>query len=277
MSLPPISVSIVLHKSSLPVLRRTLVALDSAARTLLKSRSDAQAVPVTLLDQSLSADYERQLLEMCAELNLSSLAINQVTASDNRGYGAGHNAAAKAADAQFHLVLNPDVELSSDALLLGLEALASSDDMVLIAPSALTEAGQFDYLAKDIPTVFVLLLRAFAPSAVKQRFSGHLARYELHDLVASGVRVDIPLASGCCMLVRRSAWDAVGGFDERYFLYFEDYDLCLRLKDHGRVVLEPGMQIVHYGGQAARKGLKHIRWFAAGAYRFFSRYGWRWL
>ena len=72
------------------------------------------------------------------------------------------------------------------------------------------------------------------------------------------------------------AFDAVKGFDEDFFLYFEDYDLSLRLASRGHLSYQPAVRIVHHGGFAARKGWRHLRLFAASALRFFSRHGWRW-
>jgi GT2 family glycosyltransferase len=65
------------------------------------------------------------------------------------------------------------------------------------------------------------------------------------------------------------------GFDPRYFLYFEDYDLSLRTGRIARIVYVPAVRIVHFGGGAADKGFQHIRLFAASAWRFFGTHGWR--
>jgi GT2 family glycosyltransferase len=67
-----------------------------------------------------------------------------------------------------------------------------------------------------------------------------------------------------------------GGFDPHYFLYFEDFDLSLRLKDQGKLVFHPGMKIIHGGGHAARKGISHIIHFVRSALRFFNTHGWKW-
>lgn len=60
------------------------------------------------------------------------------------------------------------------------------------------------------------------------------------------------------MLCRTDALRAVGGFDERYFLHFEDLDLSVRLHAQGRVVSDPGVTIVHHGGNSAKRGLAHL-------------------
>jgi GT2 family glycosyltransferase len=60
-------------------------------------------------------------------------------------------------------------------------------------------------------------------------------------------------------------------------LNFEDFDLSLRLGQHGKLAFLPSMRIVHAGGHAARKGLRHITLFIRSGFRFFKQWGWRWL
>jgi GT2 family glycosyltransferase len=85
------------------------------------------------------------------------------------------------------------------------------------------------------------------------------------------------LASGCFMLVRTEALRAAGGFNDRYFLYFEDFDLSLRLGGQGRLIFNPAMRIVHHGGYAASKGNQHVRYFLRSGLTFFNQHGWRWI
>ena len=79
------------------------------------------------------------------------------------------------------------------------------------------------------------------------------------------------------MLAPTGALLGVGGFNERYFLYFEDFDLSIRLRGEGRLLFEPAMQIVHHGGYAARKGFRHVGYFICSGIRFFNDHGWRWI
>ena len=90
-------------------------------------------------------------------------------------------------------------------------------------------------------------------------------------------QAEIMLASGCFMLVRTRALLAAGGFDDAYFLYFEDFDLSLRLGGQGRLIFNPAMRIVHHGGYAARKGMQHVKYFLRSGVMFFNQHGWRWI
>ena len=86
---------------------------------------------------------------------------------------------------------------------------------------------------------------------------------------------DVILVSGAFMLCRSDALRAVGGFDERYFLHFEDLDLSLRLAKLGRVVSDPEVTLIHHGGNSASRGLAHLRVFVRSGLRFFNTHGWR--
>ncbi len=89
--------------------------------------------------------------------------------------------------------------------------------------------------------------------------------------------LDLPVMSGCCMLARRKAIDATGGFDPKFFLYFEDFDWSVRLNKFAHTAYLPSFRVVHHGGGAARKGWKHIAWFVKSAFRFYNKHGWRFV
>ena len=275
--LPDLAVSVVLHFSPLDQLQ---ALLDSISRAAVEA--ELSYVEVIFLDHSCDADYAarcQKFLELYgAETDSdNSLQISLLTPDTNRGYGAGHNLAMTEVESQFHLILNPDVQLAPDALKLALDTLKNQHDIALLAPQGFSPSGQPDFLAKAYPSVWVLGLRSLVPHWVKTRSGGALARYDMRDLPNETALRSITLASGCCMWVRRALFDDVGGFDESFFLYFEDYDLSLKLSAQGAVMEHRDIRIVHHGGGASRKGFRHIRWFVVGAARFFNLWGWRWF
>jgi GT2 family glycosyltransferase len=97
----------------------------------------------------------------------------------------------------------------------------------------------------------------------------------MRDALGSELVTGVPLASGCFMLVRTALLTRLGGFDPRFFMYFEDYDLSVRIGRESEVAYQPRTRIVHHGGEAARKGWRHVAWFARSAWRFFARHGWK--
>ena len=195
----------------------------------------------------------------------------------NLGYGRGHNLAIGSCVSPYHLVLNPDVELAPDAIAEALAFMDAHPDCGLLAPAVRDERGNLQYLCKRYPSVLDLLLRGFAPRRVSEHFRARLDRYEMRDLINDHDTLwDPPIVSGCFMLFSTDVLKAVGGFDPRYFLYFEDFDLSLRAARATRIAYVPKVRIVHHGGGAARKGPAHMRMFVASAAKFFRQHGWRW-
>lgn len=269
-----LSVSLVLHNSPLALLER---ALDSLGRAAQQAPS-LGALEVVLVDNASTDDYRRELaamLESRLQFGLQNLQLRLL--EDNRGFGAGHNTVLLHTDSDYHLVLNPDVELDEQALQAGLARLLAAPDIALVSPRVVNGDGQPEFLCKTRPSVLTLALRGFAPPWVKRFFRARLEHYEMRDACSADNEVEVAIASGCFMLARTSALRAVGGFNAAFFLYFEDFDLSLRLAGQGKLLFLPSMRIVHHGGYAASKGGQHIRWFVGSAMRYFHLHGWRWL
>jgi GT2 family glycosyltransferase len=272
-----LSVSIVLHNNCLAMLDRVLHSLGRSA-DVARAAACVEKVLVEVLDNSSDEVFSRQALAAITAWPQSpSFQVTYRRLVDNRGFGAGHNSAIQGIESDFHLVLNPDAELAEDALRAGISRLLEDPAIVLLSPKVQGADGAQEFLCKRYPSVLVLLLRAFAPDFVRRPFRKRLHNYEMRDLCSGSDEADIPLASGCFMLVRTAALQAVGGFDERYFLYFEDFDLSLRLGSHGRLVFSPAIHIVHHGGYAASKGFRHVRYFIRSGILFFREHGWRWI
>ena len=274
-----LQISIVTHRPDLALLERTLDAL----RVAIAAAQDAGAlrtVHLALIDNS----EDPAIAARVAELGRARFADAQVhvmvlNGHANIGYGAAHNLVLHGTGSDYHLVLNPDAELASDALVNAVRWLDAHADVGALAPAATGPDGARQYLCKRYPAVLDLLLRGYAPRWLRRAFSRRLARYELRDIVDADPprdAVGIPVLSGAFMLVRREAIDRSGGFDPRFFLYFEDFDWSRRLSVIMRNAYVPSVRIVHHGGGAARKGLRHLGWFIASGFRFYRKHGWKW-
>jgi GT2 family glycosyltransferase len=274
---PSLRISVVAFAPDAGVLGRTLA---SAAVAIARAQAEGvlYAVDVVLVDNGPDAvaaatvDAAAEALRRAAP----AVPVRVLRGHGNVGYGGGHNLAVRDHASEFHLVLNPDVVMASDALAQAARFMAGHPDVALLAPRVTGDDGRLQYLCKRYPSPLVLALRGFAPRILRSMFDGTLARYEMRDLIGDDAVVDdVPIASGAFMFCRTSALCAVGGFDPDFFLYFEDFDLSLRLARHGRIAYVPTVRIVHYGGHTARKGAAHVRMFAASALRFFRKHGWR--
>lgn len=265
-----LSVSVVTYAPDLEVVRETLRTLGTAIRHAQASGALAQAT-VTVVDNGPGLGYAEPLRQLEPTLRYAV-----ISGHGNVGYGAGHNLALRSSDAGFHLVLNPDVALAPEAIDEALRYMTAHPNVVILAPEARDPSGAPLYLCKRYPSLLDLLLRGFAPAAVKRLFQFRLERYEMRELPRDRPSTGIPILSGSFMFCRRAPVAEIGGFSDAFFLYFEDFDLSIRAAARGQLAWVPSVRIVHRGGDAARKGLRHIVLFVRSAIVFFNRHGWKW-
>jgi GT2 family glycosyltransferase len=193
----------------------------------------------------------------------------------NVGYGAGQNRALDMVDSDYHLILNPDVSMDTEALLEGLRYLEEHAEVAMLVPQGFDPHNEYARLSKRHPSLLVLLLRALAVRSSDGILGRRVARYTYAGELPCDAPRAVTLASGCFMLCRTDTLKKVNGFDERFFLYFEDYDLSLRVKNYGQIVELPKARITHHGGHTARRDFKRVAHFVRSGVRFFNRYGWR--
>ena len=273
-----LTVSVVTYRPDRALLERCLRELAVAIRAARDAGVLTQ-VAVALIDNSEDtriAGEVTRLGRLC--FAGSGVQLHFLHAHANIGYGIAHNLMLNGTGADYQLVLNPDVELASDALDNAIRWLDLHPEVGAAAPAVSRPDGTPDFLCKRYPAVFDLFLRGFAPDVLRRRFRRRLDRYDLRDAIDPASREPVPgvpLMSGCCMLVRRKAIDTTGGFDPKFFLYFEDFDWSVRLSKVTQIAYLPSFRAIHHGGGAARKGWKHIGWFMRSGFRFYGKHGWR--
>jgi GT2 family glycosyltransferase len=273
MAVPALSATIVTYRSSTPLLARALASLAAAVERA-RAAGLLGEVTVFLVDNG-PEEARGAVREALRDWPAQAGKLEVVAGHGNVGYGRANNLVLDRLASDFHLVMNPDVELDSDALAAALRVLAAHPEIGLAAPDARGDDGARQYLCKRYPSVWVLFLRGFAPEGLRRRFVRALDDYEMRDVIADDLVANVPLASGCFMLLRTPLFRRLGGFDPRFFLYFEDYDLSLRVGREASVAYVPAARIVHHGGEAARKGPRHVAWFLRSAWRFFATHGWK--
>ena len=269
-----LDVFIVTFYSDLPTLGKVLKRLEDAAASC-----ERLFCRVCVVDNSYGR--EQPYFENLQALVLkSSLTIDLQKSSGNLGFGRANNLAFEVASkkdpaADYILVLNPDAFLSLYSLNRALEEMNNHPEIGVLMPRFKSESGKDLYLAKRYPNLWVLFLRGFAPAWLKKLFKKSIDSYDLKDQPPDQPHFEAVVGSGACFLMRKNIWAALGGFDPRFFLYFEDFDLTYRAKKITQVVYEPSIEVVHLGGHTARKGTAHIKYFIKSAGHFFNKNGWK--
>ena len=182
--------------------------------------------------------------------SVADLPIDLVRNPRNGGFAYGCNVGWRRGDAPYVCFLNPDAELQPAALDALVATLEQHPEAGIVGPRIVDERGAIEPSARRFPRLVSSLAQAvFLHRVVPQaRWTDEV----IHDpsLYASGGEVD--WVSGACMLVRRTLLERLGGFDEGYFLYGDDMDLCRRARDLGVAVrVESAAEALHVGGASA--------------------------
>jgi N-acetylglucosaminyl-diphospho-decaprenol L-rhamnosyltransferase len=187
----------------------------------------------------------------------------------NRGFAAAANQGIRAGNAQFVLVLNPDCELHEGTLDRLLEIMDTHPDVGICGPALIRPSGEPDHAAKrNFPTP-LSSLGHFAGVGRRPRAPAALRGYAAPDLTRGG---QVDAVNGAFMLIRRSALEEVGPFDEGYWMYMEDLDLCYRMREASWLTwYEPSVVAIHHKGGSSGP-IRSIRLsyaFHYGMHRFY--------
>jgi GT2 family glycosyltransferase len=192
--------------------------------------------------------------------------------SSNLGFAAACNIGARSVSADWLLFLNPDCELQPQAVA-NLVRAAEADPTVGIAGGLLLNPDGTEQAGGRcrVPTPWRSFTRAFGLKSLARRWPTLFAGYDLNSTPVPAAATFVDMISGACMLVRRAATLEVGLFDERYFLYCEDHDLCMRFLEAGwRILFVPDAKIVHQRGVCGRSRPLFIEWHKhKGMVRFY--------
>jgi N-acetylglucosaminyl-diphospho-decaprenol L-rhamnosyltransferase len=222
-----------------------VVSYQSAA-TLRECVTSLLAIPgvaVTVVDNASPDDTLATIEDLDAET---------IRSSRNGGFSYGCNLGAARGNAPFLLFLNPDARMDAGALEALMEALTTDPEAGLAGPKLL-EDGELAWSQRRFPR----LRSTFAQALFLHRLLPRAPWTDelIRDPDAYGRPGSPDWISGACMLVRRDVFEAIGGFDERFFLYCEDTDLCRRVRDVGHAVrFVPAAEVRHVGGASSGAG-----------------------
>jgi len=186
----------------------------------------------------------------------------------NRGFAAAANQGCRLGRGRWLLLLNPDTSVHAgflDPALAAAEALAAGEPSAGVVGFELRHSdGTRQHSFGPFPTLFSTLARLLLPRSRRK-----------YHAIAPDQRCRVPWLTGCCLLIRRDCYDQLGGFDEDFFLYYEDVDLCRRAAAAGwSVWYEPALTVMHHRPLHVRAVPAHLRLFTRHAALTYARKHW---
>jgi N-acetylglucosaminyl-diphospho-decaprenol L-rhamnosyltransferase len=199
--------------------------------------------------------------------------VRVVDLPDNAGFARANNAGAAQARGAFLLLLNPDTVMDDGAIERLVSALAAHPDAAIAGPRLVDGAGVPE-LSFGPPLSPWGELKQKALLSLYNRRMGAAVRYVERATRRAGPRAWV---SGACLLIRRADWDAVGGLDERFFMYTEDVDLCASVRARGRLVwFVPDAEVQHLRGRSASRNPETARLRRLSHLAYYDKHLPRW-
>lgn len=186
--------------------------------------------------------------------------ISVIQNASPKGFGANHNAAFALCSQPYFCPLNPDIELVGDPFPPLIAAIEDASAAV-VAPAVNSPTGMEEDSIRCFPTLRLLVSKALGGADGR-----YVAQEGLDSFFPDWV-------AGMFMLFRSEDYERLEGFDEGYFLYYEDVDICARAWRSGLKVLAcPHVAVVHDARRDSRRSFRHMRWHLASMFRYFVKY-----
>ena len=197
---------------------------------------------------------------------------------ENIGFGGGNNRGAELARGRIIALINSDCEIREESFEKPARYLDENPGVGILGLKVITPAGQLEQTARGFPSPSTGLFgRSTMLGRLAQRRDklGRLSLAKRNFLVDPDAKepYEVDWVAGTVMLIKRDCWNALGGFDEGYFMYWEDADLCCRaLNKNYKAVFFPGSIVVHVAsGSSSRNPVPSIRYFHQSAYRYVTK------
>lgn len=242
------------------------VALSAPILLSISVVSHGQMELIAGLMEDIRAHCAELNIELILTLNLAEdLRFNEpdyffpvqvIRNAQPKGYGVNHNQAFQHAQGQYFVVINPDIRFSVNPYPSLLQILEDSS-VGVVAPLVESPTGELEDSVRRFPT----------PAIIWNKFWSRRQSLD-YSLTASSVEPD--WVGGMFMVFPARVFRELNGFDERYFLYYEDVDLCGRLQLAGyKVAVCTACRVVHHAQRSSHRSLKYLRWHLGSMMRFF--------
>ncbi|MFA6383565.1 MAG: glycosyltransferase family 2 protein [Parcubacteria group bacterium] len=218
----------------------------------------------SIKEKILDADYEIIVVNNDKEKLLEAQLpkeIRLINSGGNIGFGAACNLGAKSAQGEILCFLNPDTEIISSSFSGVLYKFAKDNKLAIVGPKLVNEGGETqEWIAGGEITIWSTILNNF----------GYKRDQKIWESVAP---MECAWVSGAAMFIRKDIFDRLGGFDEKFFMYFEDSDLCRRARQLGyKVLYFPEFIVKHFGGKSWLDKKTQKAYYHKSQRRYFSKY-----
>lgn len=189
---------------------------------------------------------------------------------ENIGFGKGHNYILTRLDSQYHAIVNPDIVFKEDSFFKLISYMENNPDVGMCVPKLVDLEGELQLAYRKNPTIIDMFIRMFCSKLFPKR----IAKHTLQDKDYSKP-FQVPFAQGSFLIVKTELFKELEGFDDKFFMYLEDADLCRRVNECSCVMYCPDTEVVHKWEKASHKNMKLFMIHLKSMGYYFKKWGWK--
>ncbi|MHC3376350.1 glycosyltransferase [Ligilactobacillus equi] len=211
--------------------------------------------------------YKAEINELKSAENIEYIQLRK-----NIGFGSANNVSLTQSKSQYFAIVNPDILLVEEAFGNITSYMNKHSEIGAVIPKMISKDGKIQKAYRRELTLIDVILR-YLPQMklIKKRRDYHEMQDQNYD-----EEFVVPFAQGSFIVFRRELLERVDGFDERYFMYVEDADLCKELGDISKIVYYPNVKVVHFWEKASHRNVRLMLLHALSMMKYFKKWGIKW-
>lgn len=196
--------------------------------------------------------------------------VTYIDTRKNLGFGKGHNQVLNLIHSEYHAIVNPDILLCEDSFFKIVEWMDCNENIGMTIPVLIDMNGKKQEVYRRELTIFDMFNRMFLNSLFKKRADAHT----MQDMDYSKP-FQVPFGQGSFLVIRTELFKEIGGFDDGFFMYCEDADLCKRVNQISKLMYFPDTKVIHKWEKGSHKNFTLLQYHIKSMLYYFKKWGWR--
>lgn len=198
--------------------------------------------------------------------------VEYIDSGDNLGFGRGHNVVIERMDSEYHAIINPDIVFCEDTFSKIIEWMDENKEVGMTIPLIVDEQGRRQEVYREELTVFDMFNRMFLKGVFKKREQKHTMQY-----MDFSKPFKVPFGQGSFLVIRSMLFKELKGFDDNFFMYVEDADLCRRVNQISKLMYYPGTKVIHRWKKGSHCERRLFKYHVASMQYYFKKWGWKYI
>ncbi len=189
---------------------------------------------------------------------------------ENIGFGRGHNKVLDKLESKYHFIINPDILINENTIKNLCRFMDSHPEVSIACPKVMHPDGTVQYIAKRKPSLMSLVARRIHLPFLKKVEDKYLAKDMDQD-----TDFEVDFCTGCFFVIRTDVFKEIGGFDQDYFLYFEDADITMKAKQKGKAWYAPCADVIHFWHRETASSKRMFMLQVKSMFIYFKKWGFK--